>query len=141
MSDEPITQLLGMMRELSTTIRTLVANQEKLAAEQDHAAQSLGELGLIMRNHADILRASQDAIVRLWEASGLPTDEAPPTQMNLICRRWPISELPSPPRRSSSRSSPAPSASMQCSTHCCRSSDAERAKCSGSKFRTMRTER
>lgn len=51
MSDEPIDKLLTMMQEMTAAIRTLVANQEKLALEQQHAAKALGEGGTLLRNH------------------------------------------------------------------------------------------
>ena len=82
MTDEGgIDQLVKMMVEITVAIRKLAGNQEALEREQAHCAKALGELGLVMRNHAEILRQSQTALEMLWEKVGLPFDrpeDAPP---------------------------------------------------------------
>jgi hypothetical protein len=78
MTEETGFPQLLQMQEMTAAIRTLVANQERLQAEQEHAGRALGELGLIMKNHADVLRGVQGAVIRLWEEVGLPTEEQPP---------------------------------------------------------------
>jgi len=75
MSDETgLQQLLVMMQEMSSAIRTLVENQDQLMRQQNNNAKAIGDLLKVADNHATILRQSQAAVERLWAECGLPFD-------------------------------------------------------------------
>jgi hypothetical protein len=80
MSEESasIQQLIQLMQEIHGAVQILTANQEKIAAEQQHAAKAIGEAGAILKNHAQVLRYTQEAVIKLWKEAGLPVDETPP---------------------------------------------------------------
>jgi hypothetical protein len=83
MTDETgIHQLIHLLQEIHSAVKALTANQEKIAAEQQHAAQAIGEAGAILKNHAEVLRHTQDAVIKLWREAGLPVDETPPPTLN-----------------------------------------------------------
>jgi len=85
MSEETpgIKQLIKLMQEIHSAVQTLTSNQERLVKEQDRAGKAIGEAGVVLKNHAEILRSMQDCVVKLWREAGLPVEESPtPTQMN-----------------------------------------------------------
>ena len=78
MSDETgLEQLLRLMMEMTTAIKTLAENQSRLAAEQDHCGKAIGEFGIVLHNHAETLRYAQDALTVVWKQLGLPIDQSP----------------------------------------------------------------
>jgi len=84
MTEEPagIQQLIQLMQEIHSAVKILTANQEKIAAEQQRSAKAIGEAGAILQNHAQVLRYTQEAVIKLWKEAGLPVDETPPAPLN-----------------------------------------------------------
>jgi len=79
-----VEKLVKIVQEVLGSIRTVIANQEKFAteleafkAEQQRAGKALGEAGLILQNHAEVVRSHGGAIVTLWREAGLPLADAP----------------------------------------------------------------
>lgn len=67
-------RVLEMLTELSKSVRALVENQERLAAEQSKAGKAIGEAGALLITHGA-------AIGQLLQHCGLLADDsgAPPS--------------------------------------------------------------
>jgi hypothetical protein len=63
-------RVLEMMSELSKSVRTLLENQERLTAEQRKAGLAIGEAGMLLARHGEV-------IAELSRRAGL-LDESPP---------------------------------------------------------------
>jgi hypothetical protein len=77
--DSALKELLAIMQQQSDLIHKLLENQEKFEAEQAKAAKALGEVGVILIDHAENLRNLGAASVRMWTEIGLPVNEQPKT--------------------------------------------------------------
>ena len=77
MSETATEDLIKIVQQMHEAMKTVAANQEKLLAEQGRAAKAIGEAGIILQDHAEKIRNTGSAVVRLWHEAGLPIEEAP----------------------------------------------------------------
>jgi hypothetical protein len=68
--------LVKIVQQMHEAMKTVASNQEKLLAEQERMGKAIGETGIILQDHAQKIRNTGAAVVRLWNEAGLPVAEA-----------------------------------------------------------------
>jgi hypothetical protein len=78
-NENGIEKLVAIMQTMSQAMQTMTNNLERLTEEQARAGKAIGEAGLVLQDHAQVIRNLGSAVVRLWHEAHLPIEEAPQT--------------------------------------------------------------